>query len=58
VRRDLREVPVSLTGNQQVLNAAQLRRAWSFFAEAFKVEAQELALPNRQFLPEFLSAIT
>ena len=59
MRRDLREVPVSLTGNQQVLNAAQLRRAWSVFADAFKVDARELALPHRQFsLPEFLIAIT
>ena len=59
VRRDLREVPVSLTGNQQVLNAAQLRRAWSVFADAFKVEARELVLPHRQFsLPDLLSEIT
>ena len=59
VRRDLREVPVSLTGNQQVLSAVQLRRAWSVFADAFKVAARELALPHRQIsLLEFLIAIT
>jgi hypothetical protein len=59
VRRDLREFPVFLEFNQIVLDSAQLRRAWSVFADAFKVEARELALAHRQFsLPEFLISIT
>jgi hypothetical protein len=59
VRRDLREFPVFLEFNQIVFDSAQLRRAWSVFADAFKVEARELALAHRQFsLPEFLISIT
>ena len=59
VRRDLREFPVFLEFEQLVLDSARLRRAWSVFADAFKVEARELALSHRQFsLPEFLIAIT
>ena len=59
VRRDLREFPVFPEFEQLVLDSARLRRAWSVFADAFKVEARELALIHRQFSPpEVLIAIT
>ena len=59
VRRDFNASSCTSTDNRLVLTSAQLRRAWSVFADAFKVEARELALQQRQFsLPEFLIEIT
>ena len=59
MRRDLREFPVFLEFEQLVLDSARLWRAWSVFADAFKVEARELALTHRQFsLPDFFSSLS
>jgi len=55
VRRDFRDNLMFFEYNQSVLKPAQLRRAWSVFADAFKVEARELLIYHRQFsLPDFL----
>ena len=59
IRHEFRSAQSFFEFNQQVLTTAQLRRAWTVFAEAFKVEARELALQSRQFLVcEFLHSIT
>ena len=59
IRHDLRTNTSFFEYSQRVLTPAQLRRAWSVFADAFKVEARELSVLCRQFsLCEFLSTIT
>jgi hypothetical protein len=59
IRNDLRDNPVFLEHNLRTLPSPILRRAWSVFAQSFKVEARELDLQTHQFsLPEFLNSIT
>jgi hypothetical protein len=59
IRHDFLAHPSFFEPNQIVLSPAQLRRAWSVFGDAFKVEARELSIHFKQFsLPDFLMTIT
>ena len=56
VRRFFREKSEFFSYNMDSLSGQQIRLAWSVFADAFLVEARELAVDTRKFsLPSFLS---
>jgi len=55
IRRDLRTRNEFFSYNQEVLTGSQIRASWSVFADAFFVEAREVAIQCRRFsLPSFL----
>ena len=59
IRKELRVHSSLLHNDMSILPSSILRRAWSVFAESFRVEARELGVPHRQFsLPDFLFSIT
>ena len=59
IRTDLRDNPVFIEHNLRNLPSPVLRRAWSVFAQSFKVEARELGVQCHQFsLPDFLIFIS